>query len=154
MSAEKEYGIETENIKEVIYTDGVIPLPGASEDIEGVFDLRGSLVPILHLGKRLAPPAGRSASSEHVVIVEVCGKNYGIMVDQVREVLEVDEKQINRTEEVLDRELPYIKEVCRFGEQLIFIVDLKRLWTEGERDQIVPALNGLSSKASGRPNAE
>jgi purine-binding chemotaxis protein CheW len=147
LSAEKEYGVETENIKEVIYTNGLIPFPGTPDDIEGAIDMRGTMVPVLHLGKRLPGPAGRSDVSEHVLITEVSGNHYGILVDKVLKVLEVDEKQINRTKAILDRELTYIKEVCHLGEQLIFIVDLERLWDEEERARVLPALNRLSSEA-------
>jgi len=153
-SGEKEYGVKTVEIKEVVYTNDIIPLPDTPGDIQGVISLRGVHVPIVHLGKRLGRPANRSVPSEHVVIVEVSGKFYGILVDEVLEVLQVDEKQIDRAEDVPGQESPYIREVFRFGEKIVFIVDLKRLWTGGERDQILPALNRLSSEGFDCPKAE
>ncbi|MFQ5579499.1 MAG: chemotaxis protein CheW [Nitrospiria bacterium] len=154
LSAEKEYGLETEKIKEVVYTNEIVPLLGTPSYIEGMMRLHGVMVPVLHLGKRLGLNDAGSSFSDHVVIIEISGKPYGIMVDQVREVLEVDQKQIDRGEGVPGQDLPHLRGVLHLCGQHVPIVDIKQYWSESERTPVLKALNALSPDRSECGGAE
>ena len=138
----KEYAVDIRFINEIIYSKKVNALPGTSDYIEGIIDLRGKVIPLVNLSKRLKLPSGEPVPSEHVLIVDVGQRKYGLIVDEVLQVITIEENQIQMTEKFMDREVPYLQGVCRFKERLILLLDLEHLWTEKDLSEIESTLNG------------
>lgn len=139
--SQKEYAIEIRFINEIIYSKAVSPLPGASDYIEGIIDLRGKVIPLINLKKRLKFASAEPTPSEHALIVDVSGRKYGLIVDQVLQVITIEEHEIQRTEKFLERGVPYLQGVCRFKDRLILLLDLEHLWSEEDISEIDSTMN-------------
>lgn len=132
----KEYAIEIGFINEIIHLRAVNPLPGTSDYIEGIIDLRGKAIPLINLKRRLKLSSNEPAPSEHVLIVDVHQRKFGLIVDQVLQVITAEEQQIETTEKFMDRNVPYLRGVCHFKERLVFLLDLEGLGTEKKLSEI------------------
>jgi len=139
--SQKEYAIDIHFINEIIYSKTVSSLPGASDYIEGIIDLRGKVIPLINLKKRLKLASAESVLSEHVLVVDISGRKYGLIVDQVLQVITVEEHQIQMTEKFMERAAPYLQGVCRFRDRLILLLDLERLWSAEDISAIDSTLN-------------
>jgi purine-binding chemotaxis protein CheW len=139
--SEKEYAVDIRFINEIIYSKAINPLPGASDYVEGIIDLRGLVIPLINLRKRLKLSSAESIVSEHVLVVDVHQRKFGLIVDQVLQVITIEEEQIQMTEKFMDRGVPYLQGVCRFKDRLLLLLDLEHLWTENEISKIESTLN-------------
>ncbi len=83
------YGVDVQQIREIVRAQTLTPLPRAPELVEGVIDLRGVIVPVVDLGRALggAPIADTAAS--RIAIVEIDGLAFGLRADSASEVLAV-----------------------------------------------------------------
>ena len=85
---DEEYVIDLRRIREIIQPLPVIAVPRAPEFVEGVMNLRGEVIPVVDVRKRLglAPRVGGRAK---VLVVNVAGRIMGLVVDAVSEVLRI-----------------------------------------------------------------
>lgn len=83
------FGVDVQQIREIVRSQVVTPLPRAPGLIEGVIDLRGAILPVVDLGRALRDaPAGGGARAR-IAIVEVDGLVFGLRVDAAADVLAV-----------------------------------------------------------------
>jgi len=85
-----QVALDVSHVREVVRWQAVTPLPKAPRLIEGVIDLRGSVVPVVDLGRALGAAAVAESPSARIAIVEVDGLVMGLRVDAAVEVLSVD----------------------------------------------------------------
>lgn len=88
------YAIDVSQIREVVRWQAVTPLPNSPTLIEGVIDLRGSVVPVVDLGRALGLGSVKSTRRARIAVTEVEGLVMGLAVDGVVNVLPVDVTQL------------------------------------------------------------
>ncbi|MDD3764651.1 MAG: chemotaxis protein CheW [Nevskiales bacterium] len=88
-TAGQHYGLPILSVQEVLRDAEIEPVPGTSEQVLGVINLRGNVVTVLDLRRRLSlEPVPRGPESR-IVIVDHDGESYGLMVDRVADVRKV-----------------------------------------------------------------
>jgi len=139
---EKEYAVDIGSVREVIYGKKISPLPGAPDYFEGLIDLRGIVIPVIHLGKRLqvakgtSLPQGEGALSGHIIIVEIDHKKVGFIVDRVEDVVAIEKDSVQSAQNLIELPLPVIEGVFRYKGRLILLLYLERLFTEAVQNLI------------------
>jgi purine-binding chemotaxis protein CheW len=83
---ERQYAIPTEAVREIFPLPELQVLPETPADILGTIDLRGQLLPIIHLGQRIAKLPPHCRVSDTVVVIAVGDRNVGLILDRVHEV--------------------------------------------------------------------
>ena len=140
---EKEYAVDIGSVREVIYGKKINPLPGAPDYFEGLIDLRGTVIPVIHLGKRLQVGQGENVKnaslSGHILIVEIDQKKVGFIVDRVEDVVVIDQDSVQSAQNLIELPLPVIEGVFRYKGRLILLLYLERLFTEAVLHQITEA---------------
>lgn len=81
----RTYGCDIEVVREIVPFRRPTRLPGAPDYILGLVNLRGTIIPVLHLGLRLAAGAATDVEGS-IVLVEDGGRTLGIAVDEVMDV--------------------------------------------------------------------
>ena len=94
------YGIDALLVQEIFHLPEIIPIAEAPTDIVGVLNLRGKIVPVMHLGLRLGNRSPQCYLSDSVIILDYVGLQIGIIVSNVYEV-----KNISTT--VIENDLDY-----------------------------------------------
>ncbi len=84
--------IDLRRIREILQPLPVTPVPRAPEFLAGIMNLRGDVIPVVDVRKRLGAP-GASARSK-VLVVNVAGRLLGLVVDAVAEVVRIPRSQI------------------------------------------------------------
>jgi purine-binding chemotaxis protein CheW len=129
MLAGKEYAVDIAAISEIIYHRPVTPLPEAPQFIEGVIDLRGEIIPVMDLRKRLHFEAG--GQPEHILVVRRGAALRGVIVDHVIEVLQLEPGALQRPQEAIEGAArDYILGVSRAHDRLVLVLALDELWGE------------------------
>jgi purine-binding chemotaxis protein CheW len=82
--------IDVAQLREIVRHQAATPLPGAPASIEGVIDLRGTLVPVVDLGRLLGGAALRPGPHARIAVAEVDGIAIGLAVDAAIQILAVE----------------------------------------------------------------
>ena len=67
----EDFALDILRAKEVVIRCEITPIPEAAESVEGILNLRGNLVPVLDLRKRLRAARGESETEERIIVVDV-----------------------------------------------------------------------------------
>lgn len=98
----EEYAVPILSVTEVVPTLDITPVPDSPAYILGLASLRGKIIPVLDLEKKFQLPRTTPAAGQHILIGESEQKVlFGILVDQVREVLKVPASVIKPPPEIL-----------------------------------------------------
>lgn len=128
-----ECAVDIMSIKEIVNPLPITPLPRAPDFLEGVVELRGAIVPIVDLRKRMGIPAEKTPSMKYI-IVSLDGRIIGLVVDSVTEVISVPISDLRPSPRMIkDSEAQPVSAMCRFGDRLILILDLNVILTSGEK---------------------
>ena len=100
VSAGPDYCVDIGIVREIRGWAPPTPMPHSPDFVQGLFNLRGAVIPIVDLAARLGlPPTG--ASDRHVVIVvSIRDQFWGIVVDAVSDILSVPEAALQKTPDV------------------------------------------------------
>jgi purine-binding chemotaxis protein CheW len=90
----EEYVIDVRRVREVVSPAEIRPVPRAPEFIEGVADLRGEIVPVVDVRKRLALPAGPRTRKTRFLVVLLGRRAVALLVDAVLEVVRIPRSAI------------------------------------------------------------
>jgi purine-binding chemotaxis protein CheW len=126
--AGEEYGVEVRQVQEIRRVTEITSVPRAPEFIRGVINLRGRILPVLDLRRRLALGEVAMDRAARIVVVRIKERLLGLLVDGASQVLKVKVSQIEAPpEEVLQQGGDYIRGVAKLDDRLIILVDLERL---------------------------
>lgn len=129
--ASEEFGIELDRIVEIIKPQKITPLPDAPAFISGVINLRGVIIPLMGMRKRLGVEA--SSPGERIVIVRIHGEKIGLLVDDVKEIVNIEKEQIVHPPLIFKGlKTEYLRGIGKIVDRLIIILNLESLLTAEE----------------------
>ncbi len=123
------FGIDTNLIKEIIRYPEITEVPKAPKYLKGLANLRGIIIPVIDTHIKLDIPNIEITPHTRVLILDI-GKTFlGLIVDQVKGVIDVEENEVEPPPQVLSSEIEkeYISGVIRKNGQLILKLNLENL---------------------------
>jgi purine-binding chemotaxis protein CheW len=121
------FGVSILMVQEIIRSAPITAVPNAPDFIEGIINLRGSIVPIIDLRKRLGLYEGGNVTNEDIwiLILNIEGRTTGFIVDSVTQVLKIDENTLEPPPDIVVARLEsqYIRGVCKLDEDLLILLD-------------------------------
>ena len=132
--ASEELGLDISCVREVLRPQEIYPLPKAPDFIEGVINLRGHIVALIDLGKRLHAKQKEEEPNKRIIICKVNKFIVGLMVNTLREIIALSKEDIIPTPEAvsMQMEADIISGIARVGERIIPILDLEHILTKTE----------------------
>jgi purine-binding chemotaxis protein CheW len=127
----EEYGLDIQEVKEIIKMQEITEIPNAPEFIEGVINLRGQITPVMDMRKRLKTGSRETGRDTRIVIVETDGSNMGIIVDSVTGVIHIPEESISPPPVGGDNE--FVKGVGKIDGRLLILIDIGKMLPDSER---------------------
>lgn len=122
---QEEYGIEITLVQEIIRMPKVTKLPNTPSYILGITNLRGKILSILDLSKRLNLQETENTENTRIIVVKIKDQAFGIKVNAVNEVLSINAEAIEGAQEISTSvDHAYICGVAKFDERLILILDI------------------------------
>lgn len=124
----EEYCVWIRSIKEIIRPSELTPIPRSPEDILGLISLRGTIVPIFNIRRRLGLPAADIGPKARIVVVVLDAGPVGLVVDHVTEVISIDPDALEPPPPTLgEREASLVTAIVRFQERIVGVLNLDRL---------------------------
>jgi len=127
-----EYGIDISKITTIIENNySVTRVPGAPEYIQGVINLRGDIVPVMELRKKLKLAHAEDTEETKIIVVNVEDMMVGIKVDKVLEVIQLDRKSIDEISSADDEEVKgYFMGLGKYNDRVIILINAEKLVKE------------------------
>lgn len=123
--ASELYGVDISDVHEIIRMQVITRMPEAPHFVEGVIDLRGKVIPVIDLRKRLNFTVGEQTNETRIVVVDVAGRNVGMIVDKVIEVLRIPTSSIEPPSSMITSDSTnYLNGIVKLENKLIIILDL------------------------------
>lgn len=141
---DEEFGIEIRHVREILRLTPVTRVPRAPAFVEGIVNLRGKIIPIVDLRRRLEQPVEKEGAKARIVTVELEGALVGLIVDRVSEIRRVPAGLVERPPEMLAVERPLSRAVAKLEARLILLLDLGHLFMPAEADALSGAAGALS----------
>lgn len=150
VNGKEMFGVDILMVQEIIRGAPITAVPNAPTFVEGVTNLRGNIIPVIDLRKRLNLSGERQASGKNwILILDIGGRITGFIVDAVTEVLKIDRDSIEPPPDIVvaGLESQYIQGVCDIGDRLLILLDFNRIL-------LVEEIRRLKDMGGGRPQPE
>jgi purine-binding chemotaxis protein CheW len=132
--ASEELGLDISCVREVLRPQEIYPLPKTPPFIEGVINLRGHIVALIDLRKRLNAKQVEDENKKRIIVCKLNNSIVGLTVNSLREIIALSEEDIRPTPEVvsMQMEADVISGIATVGKRIIPILDLEHILTKEE----------------------
>ena len=133
----EKYALDIMRIREIQRHQSITRIPKVPDFIEGIINLRGAVIPIVDMRKRLDLAVTEPTRKTRIVIANVVNKIVGLLVDEVKEVVRVNRGDIGAAPS-LTRGIgaEYIMGVVKQKDDLLLLLDFDRILSTEERVRI------------------
>ena len=124
------FGVDATLVRESVWLPKLTPVEEAPPYIVGIFSLRGQIVPVTDLNLRFGHPARPYRISDQIVILELDKLLMGLIVNEVREVIELSANAIQPPPQFVVEtpvEPPLIEAQVRVGDDIVTLLDTRQL---------------------------
>lgn len=134
----EEFGVDVKKVESVISIVDITRLPRAPEFVEGIINLRGQIIAVIDLARRLSIPGMQNVTGSRIVVVEAEEIKIGLIVD-APEVININKSDIepSPTIGISDIESSFIKGIAKLEDRLLILLDVDTVLSEGERVDLV-----------------
>jgi purine-binding chemotaxis protein CheW len=121
-----EYALAVGDVVEVLSMVALARMPEAPPWLAGMLNLRGRVVPVIDLRRRLNFPPRPPSLDTPVIVAQEADRLIGLIVDEVVEVLTLSEDGLTAPDNLAGTAHPVLA-VARAGDRMILLLDLKRV---------------------------
>ncbi|HAM52543.1 MAG TPA: hypothetical protein DCP92_18280 [Nitrospiraceae bacterium] len=132
--ADEEMGLDISCVREVLRPQAIYPLPKTPPFIDGVINLRGHIVALIDLRKRLDARQIEDENNKRIIVCKVNKSIVGLTVSSLKEIITLSEEHIRPTPEVvsMQMETDVVSGIATVGNRMIAILDLEHILTKKE----------------------
>jgi purine-binding chemotaxis protein CheW len=134
-----EFGVAIESVQEIVRVpEGITPVPKAPAFVEGVINLRGSVLPVIDQRKRLGLPPIERNERQRIMVFMLGGVRTGFIVDAVTEVLKIPKSAIEAAPNLSSEQTRLLGRVANLEKQkrMIQLIDPAHLIDEADQFQL------------------
>lgn len=129
----EQYGIDIQYVDNIVRMQKITRIPKAQSYFKGVINLRGEIVPVMSLRLKFGLEPDEYTNSTRIIIIKLEPQySIGIVVDEVREVVTLDEDNIDRPSHTGDANTAYLSGVGKQEHGLISLLDIAEVIDEKE----------------------
>lgn len=134
--AGEHFGIEIAVVESIVKLQEITKVPQVPDYMEGVTNLRGSVLPVIDLEKRFGIPTHERTRETRIVVVNLGRLKIGMIVSAVSEVLTIDDALIEPAPPLVTTvNSRFITGIARVENRLIILLDLNLVLSEEEREK-------------------
>jgi len=148
------YGVDVHQVREVKNFECATPVPYAPHYVKGVTNLRGEVIPVIDLRKRIGLTDKKENEANGIMMIVQDKRPVGVIVDSVIEVLTLQKKDIETSQECLinDRSDGVIG-IAKHEKDLIVLLDLIKVLSNDNLDNMKENIKGFQIQVKKPKNA-
>ncbi len=145
------FGVPVSKVREIVRVPEITPVPDLPEFIKGVINLRGRIVAVVDMSKRLGTAGAGGKKANRVLILEIGGSLTGLVVDSVSEIIKLDEEAIEPPPEMISSiGAEYVTGLGRHKDRLFVLLEIEKLLDPEEMRKVRP---GMKEETGGEPGS-
>jgi len=122
----EQYGINIKYIQNIVRMQNITRVPKAPYYIKGVINLRGEIIPVMSIRLRFGLEAEEDTFNTRIIIVKIAGQAIGLIVDEVKEVIDLPEEDIQVvSRDANDEKSNYVIGVGKIKSELVTLLNLE-----------------------------
>jgi purine-binding chemotaxis protein CheW len=131
----EEYGIDVLSVREIIRMPSITKMPNTPDYLDGIINLRGTVVPIISLRRRFGLAERDNDRQSRILVMEVGDSLTGFIVDAVAEVIRISSAEIQPPPGIVQGNTAQecITGVINHAERLLIVLDLNRMFSDEEK---------------------
>jgi len=119
------YSIPLEEVSQIIRYENVTNVPTAPHYVDGVINVGGDVIPVVNLRTRFALDREEVTRKNRVIIVQNQDIRYGILVDSVREILDLDQDDVaSEAASVFGMKSEFVRGITKIRDYLLVLLDI------------------------------
>jgi purine-binding chemotaxis protein CheW len=127
----QRYGLPASDVREVLRAAALTPLPSAPAIVEGVLNVRGTIVAVVDIRARFRLPPKDMEPRDHLVVAAAGPRVVAVRADRALGLLRLDAGQVKDARELVPG-AEYVAGVARLADGLLLIHDLRTFLSESE----------------------
>ena len=137
----ESYGIDIMIVDGIVRVEETRSIPNAPSYVDGIFNLRGEIIPIINLHKRFQIRRAELSEEDMLlsgfIIIKIGGMKLGIIIDKISRVISVDLNKMQLPPQMLSGiGAEYIQGVFTREEGYLILLDIERLFDPRELQQL------------------
>ncbi|MDR1930731.1 MAG: chemotaxis protein CheW [Treponema sp.] len=138
---EELYGINIMDVKEIVRVQETRAIPNAPVYVEGIFNLRSEIIPIINLHKRFHLKRAFTSEDDELlsgfIIIDIDGMKLGVIIDKVSRVVTIEKEDVQPPPQMLSGiGAEYIQGVVRQEGGYLIILNIRDLFNPKELQKI------------------
>jgi len=133
----ENFGIDIASVEGIVKLQEITRIPQSPSYMEGITNLRGSVLPVIDLHKRFGMAAHERTNETRIVVANVDSLKIGMIVSAVSEVLTIDDNVIEPPPPMVSNvNSEFITGVAKIDKRLVILLDLGKVLTSEEKKQL------------------
>jgi purine-binding chemotaxis protein CheW len=122
---EGSYSIPLEEVFQIIRYENVTGVPTAPPFVDGVINIGGDVIPVVNLRTRFSLEREEATRKNRVIIVQRQEVRYGVLVDSVREILDLDKDNVaSEAASVFGMKPEFVRGIVKVRDYLLVLLDI------------------------------
>ncbi|MBR9762938.1 MAG: chemotaxis protein CheW [Rhodobacteraceae bacterium] len=123
--ADQEYSLDIMSVREIRGWTRTTPMPHAPDYMRGVINLRGTVLPVMDLARRLNLPSQETNERNVIIVVKLAGTLTGLLVDAVSDIVAITEDDLQPPPDISsDPQMSVVRSLTVIDDQMIRVLDL------------------------------
>lgn len=123
--ADQEYSLDIMSVREIRGWTRTTPMPHAPDYMRGVINLRGTVLPVMDLARRLNLPSQETNERNVIIVVKLNGTLTGLLVDAVSDIVAITEDDLQPPPDISsDPQMSVVRSLTVIDDQMIRVLDL------------------------------
>ncbi len=135
----EHYGVDISAVEAIIKMQPITVVPHTPHFVEGVTNLRGSVLPVIDLRKRFGLSWEDISKNSRIVVIVLGKTKVGMIVDAVSEVMRVQDDAIEPPPAMVTSvDTTFIIGIAKIGDKLVILLDLSKVLSLQEAQELAP----------------
>ncbi|MBY5974102.1 chemotaxis protein CheW [Pseudooceanicola marinus] len=124
--ADQEYSLDIMSVREIRGWTRTTPMPHAPDYMRGVINLRGTVLPVMDLARRLHLPSQETNDRNVIIVVNLNGTLTGLLVDAVSDIVAITEDDLQPPPDMsTDPQMSVVRSLTVIDDRMIRVLDLR-----------------------------
>lgn len=135
--ADEHYGLDITSVESIIKMQAITKMPHALSFVEGITNLRGTVVPVMDLRRRFGVESKKADRETRIVVTNINRMQVGIIVDAVSQVLRIQDEAIEPPPPMATTiNSAFILGIAKLEGQLVILLDLEKILSVEEQERL------------------
>ena len=137
----EQYGIDIMDVEGIVKIEEIREIPNAPAYVEGIFNLRGEIIPVISLHRRFQIRKAQLSEEDELlsgfIIVSIDGMQLAVIIDKVSRVVSINMAEIQPPPQMISGiGAEYIQGVVNREDHYLILLDIRRLFNMRELRQL------------------